>query len=239
VYVADAGKHVLRVVEDNEVRSLAGTGEPGFSDGVGSRAQFDRPADVVIGRNGELYVADSGNHRIRVVNTDGAGVRRTPIEAKASLEADAGLGAAPPPPTSAVDWSHPIVFSQRRRNELYEHRRRNRSFPAGVVAELHGASIEVTGAVMPIDPVPSDGSLNRFWLSEPSIVMAGCAFCNPPTLGDLVYVERGEVEFRVEPERLYDAVVIVKVIGRLFLGPARTTDGVEYLYRLELKEVLD
>ena len=239
VYVADAGKHVLRVVEDDKVRSLAGTGEPGFVDGAGSKAQFDRPADVVLGRNGELYVADSGNHRIRVVNSDGAGVQRTPIEAKVSKKADAGLGAAPPPPTSAADWSHPIVLSQRRRNELYEHHRRSGSFPASVVAELHGTAVEVTGAVMPIDPVPSDGALARFWLSEPSIVMAGCAFCNPPTLGDLVYVERRDVKFRVEPERLYDAVVIVKVIGRLFLGPARTEDGVEYLYRLELKEVLD
>lgn len=67
VYVADSRNHRIRIVsESGEVTTLCG-GHEGFADGPTGSAQFRFPTGVAVGPNGELYVADSGNHRIRVV----------------------------------------------------------------------------------------------------------------------------------------------------------------------------
>jgi sugar lactone lactonase YvrE len=73
-YVADYYNYVIRkVAPDGQVTTLAGcVGEPGFSDGVGSAARFDRPAGLCVDAAGSLYVADSGNHTVRKVTADGA-----------------------------------------------------------------------------------------------------------------------------------------------------------------------
>jgi sugar lactone lactonase YvrE len=45
-------------------------GVPGNVDGIGGAARFNTPTGIAIDRNGiYLYVADSGNHRIRRINT--------------------------------------------------------------------------------------------------------------------------------------------------------------------------
>jgi uncharacterized protein (TIGR03437 family) len=46
---------------------IAGTGSPGFSGdgGLASSAHFNRPAGIVLDADGNLYVSDSGNRRIR------------------------------------------------------------------------------------------------------------------------------------------------------------------------------
>ena len=93
------------------------------------------------------------------------------------------------------------------------------------------------GAVMPIDAVPKSGKMSRFWLANPMVVMAGCVFCNPPTMADLIFVSTPKgAPLEVDRERLYRGVVYTKLPGRLRLGPHTSSDGVEYLFSLELKE---
>ncbi|MEB3236427.1 MAG: hypothetical protein VKO64_02230 [Candidatus Sericytochromatia bacterium] len=71
VFVGDAGDHRVRVVEpDGRVWTLAGDGPVGFTggsfaDGTGATARFNRPMGIALGKDGALFVADSGNHRIR------------------------------------------------------------------------------------------------------------------------------------------------------------------------------
>ncbi|MFQ5846383.1 MAG: RHS repeat-associated core domain-containing protein [Candidatus Methylomirabilales bacterium] len=72
LYVADTGNHRIRMITpDGTVRTLAGSGTPGLTDGQGSAAQFDSPAGVAVDANGTVYVADTQNHAIRAITSGG------------------------------------------------------------------------------------------------------------------------------------------------------------------------
>jgi hypothetical protein len=72
VYVADAGDNnrIRKIGPDEEVSTFAG-GKEGFADGVGTQASFNTPSGLAIDADGNLYVADTGNNRIRKVTPEG------------------------------------------------------------------------------------------------------------------------------------------------------------------------
>ena len=71
VYIADSDNDCVRVVSpDGLIATFAGRcGTPGFEgdDGPAAAALLDRPSGVEVGRQGEIYIADTHNQRIRVV----------------------------------------------------------------------------------------------------------------------------------------------------------------------------
>ena len=72
--IADTANHRIRRVEpDGTLSVVAGTGEPGDAgDGhAATLAQLNRPSALVVDSQGAMYVADSGNFRIRKVDPDG------------------------------------------------------------------------------------------------------------------------------------------------------------------------
>jgi sugar lactone lactonase YvrE len=72
LYVADTGNNAIRkVAPDGNVSTLAGGGEPGYLDGVGRAARFNGPVGVAVDREGNVYVADTYNDRIRRIARDG------------------------------------------------------------------------------------------------------------------------------------------------------------------------
>jgi len=72
LYVADTGNHAIRkVAPDGLVTTLAGSGSPGYLDGVGRAAQFNGPVGVAVDDAGIVYVADTYNDRIRRIAPDG------------------------------------------------------------------------------------------------------------------------------------------------------------------------
>ena len=69
VYVADLGNHRIRRIDTSgNVSTLAGTGTAGFADGAALTAKFSSPHGVAVNGSGNVYVADFGNHRIRMIS---------------------------------------------------------------------------------------------------------------------------------------------------------------------------
>lgn len=73
VYVADGGEanRIRTIAPDGTVATLAG-GSEGFIDGIGSGAAFHTPSAIALDHEGNLFVADTGNHAIRKVAPDGS-----------------------------------------------------------------------------------------------------------------------------------------------------------------------
>jgi DNA-binding beta-propeller fold protein YncE len=72
IYVADTGNNAIRrITRDGSVTTLAGGGAAGFRDGAATEAQFNGPIGVAVSSAGRVFVADTYNDRIRVVEPDG------------------------------------------------------------------------------------------------------------------------------------------------------------------------
>jgi sugar lactone lactonase YvrE len=73
IYIADTGNHVVRQVTKGVVSTFAGTGTAGFAgDGsAANKAQLNAPQGVAVDSAGNVYIADTGNLRVRVVGTNG------------------------------------------------------------------------------------------------------------------------------------------------------------------------
>ena len=103
VFVADTGNHRIRMISPSgTTTTLAGTGlSSPFSDGMGtSTASFSSPAGLAVGLDGNVYVGDSGNNRIRVVSALGEVSTFAGSGAAGWVDASAPLSAAFSGPTS-------------------------------------------------------------------------------------------------------------------------------------------
>lgn len=71
VYIACAQDNVIRKVDalTGVITTVAGTGAPGSSGdgGQATSAQLSSPQDVIVASNGDLYIADTGNNKVRKV----------------------------------------------------------------------------------------------------------------------------------------------------------------------------
>ena len=70
LYVCDTGNHTIRKVSPSglvtTVAGLAGTS--GSADGTGTNARLSAPGGIAIDANGTIYIADTGNHTIRIAH---------------------------------------------------------------------------------------------------------------------------------------------------------------------------
>jgi len=74
LYLSDTDNHRVRRVSANGIiMTVAGTGIAGFSGdgGPATAAQLNLPYGLAVDYNGNLYIADLGNQRVRRVSLDG------------------------------------------------------------------------------------------------------------------------------------------------------------------------
>jgi sugar lactone lactonase YvrE len=79
IYIADSGNNRIRMVSaaTGLIRTIAGTGDPGPPDaddielgdgGPAKDARLQAPMDVAVGPGDDIYIADMGHHRVRVID---------------------------------------------------------------------------------------------------------------------------------------------------------------------------
>jgi len=74
LYVADTGNHrVRKITRDGRISTVAGNGLLGASGdgGLATEASLNSPRGVAVDAAGNLFISDTGNHRIRKVTTAG------------------------------------------------------------------------------------------------------------------------------------------------------------------------
>lgn len=72
LYIADSGNNAIRKISNGSVTTIAGSliGNSGFADGTGTDALFSNPMGIIVDASGNIYVADTGNNRIRKIVID-------------------------------------------------------------------------------------------------------------------------------------------------------------------------
>ena len=74
LYIADLENHRIRKVDAaGTITTVAGTGESGYGGdgGPATEARLDEPSGITVDGAGNLYIADTWNHRIRKVDAAG------------------------------------------------------------------------------------------------------------------------------------------------------------------------
>ena len=71
LYVADADNHLIRTINiaTYAVGTLAGDGNSGSANGDLLSSRFDQPFGIAIDSSGNIFVSESGNHRIRKITS--------------------------------------------------------------------------------------------------------------------------------------------------------------------------
>ena len=101
VYVADSGNGQIRLITPaGAISAFAGGVQQGFADGPLAQALFKQPTGIAIDSQGAIYVADSGNNRIRRI---AGGV--------VSTVAGTGHGALVDGATSVAEFKQPSGIS--------------------------------------------------------------------------------------------------------------------------------
>lgn len=167
VYVADTVTSTIRrITTAGEVTTFAGSpGQTGNVDGTGAAARFTNPTALAVDGNGNVYVADNGNHTIRRITP--AGAVTTFAGAAGQLGSADGAGTVARfrfPAGLAIDGSGNVFVADSRNGTI------RRITPAGVVstvaglAEQFGAIDGVAAAARFIQPiaVAADAAGNLF-----------------------------------------------------------------------------
>ncbi|XP_002130106.2 NHL repeat-containing protein 2 [Ciona intestinalis] len=90
MYIADSGNNAIRVMDlgTNEVSTFSGTHtDKAFKDGSLLTARFDNPQQLEYDdTNDRLFIADTDNHAIRVINVDSATPKVTTLTGRPDME---------------------------------------------------------------------------------------------------------------------------------------------------------
>lgn len=128
VYVADTyHDRVQLITKDGQVRTLAGAAGPGYADGGAlDAALFDTPCGVAVSEAGDIYVADTGNDRLRKITKDGQVSTLNLFEPPDNQSANGATptpspGGANPAPVSVTPFelSNPVGLAVTRDGFIY------------------------------------------------------------------------------------------------------------------------
>lgn len=112
LYVLDRGNHRVRKVSNGIITTIAGNGNPGFTGdhGPARTARLNDPQGIAADPFGNVYIADTGNDRIRKVSLDGS-IRTIAGGGPFLVDPVATSMSLPQPNGVAVDPTGSVLFS--------------------------------------------------------------------------------------------------------------------------------
>lgn len=130
IFIADTENSVIRevVAATGDIQTVAGDGTAGYlGDGsAATLAELNNPASVVLDASGNIYIADSGNSAIRVVNSGSQAITIAGVAIQpGAIQTVAGNGTACTDPSSGCGDNGPATSA-----EL--------NFPSGVSLDASG-----------------------------------------------------------------------------------------------------
>lgn len=140
IYLTDTYNHRIRKIDavTGIITTIAGIGTEGFSGdgGLATAAQFNKPSGIALHNNGDLYITDTGNRRIRKIDA-ATGIIST--IAGNGLGGSAGDGG----PATAARLNSPIGLLLDASGNLYvsdryEHRVRKIDANTGIISTFAG-----------------------------------------------------------------------------------------------------
>lgn len=202
VYMADIDDHRVRRIDPETavISTVAGTGAPGYSgDGASAaQARLYRPAGIAIRPQGELYIADSANNRVRRISL-ATGVIST--VAGTGVAGSAGDGG----PSTIAQLNAPLGVAVTADGQLFiadsgNHRIRRVDTQTGVITTVAGTGVSGFGG--------DGGPATSAQLADPTAVIVNAA-------GRVLISDRGNRRIRyVEP-----------VTGRIYTLAGNGTAG--------------
>ncbi|MGD0648786.1 MAG: Ig-like domain repeat protein [Acidobacteriaceae bacterium] len=139
VYIADSHNHRIREIRSGIIITIAGTGTPGFSGDstAATAAQLSLPTGVAVDKSGNVYIADTNNHRIReITNGTITTVAGDGEELYAGDDASAKAAALDSPTSVAVDASGNVYIADRLNQRI-------REVSNGIITTVAGSSTAV------------------------------------------------------------------------------------------------
>ncbi len=154
IYVADRANHVIRRISPaGVVTTIAGSaGQSGSTDASGSAARFQLPEGVAVDAAGNVYVADTGNHIIRRIDTAGT------VSTLAGLAGDASFANGT---GSAARFSAPLGITVNSLGDVFV------SDTSDTVRSITAAGVVSTFAGAPQSPGSVDGAASTARFNRP------------------------------------------------------------------------
>ena len=139
LFFAESGNHIVRRLDPaGNLTTVAGTGSQGFSGDTGpaTMAQLDTPSAVALDTDGNLFIADTHNHRVRRVD---AATHTIITIAGTGVSGFAGDGSL----ATAAELASPLTLVFGPTNLLYvadsrNHRVRSVNLQTGVITTVAG-----------------------------------------------------------------------------------------------------
>ncbi|MBL8240042.1 MAG: hypothetical protein JNM66_21655 [Bryobacterales bacterium] len=159
LYTVDSDNHVVRKVAalSGLITTIAGTGIPGFADGTSAAtSQFFSPKGIAADPLGNLYVADTGNNRIRRIDATTGAISTVAGSGVAGYSGDGGPAASSQlylPESVAIDAGGNLFVGDR-----LNHRIRRIQAGTGIITTVAGSGVGGYGG----DGVPAETSAVNF-----------------------------------------------------------------------------